>query len=66
MTGQAAAAPLTAILTQFLHPRVGFFGMFVVIAGFSLCCTFLTTRFPAHPSPTTVLRKIDRPPTSHF
>lgn len=66
MTGQAAAAPLTAILTQFLHPRVGFFGMFVIISGFSLCCTFLTTRFPSHPSPTTVVRKIDRAPTAHF
>lgn len=33
MSGQASAAPITAILTQLLHPILGWKGMFQIIAG---------------------------------
>ena len=33
MTGSAAAAPLIAVLTQYLSPVIGFLGMFCIIAG---------------------------------
>ena len=33
MSGQAAAAPITAIVTQLLHPVLGWKGMFQIIAG---------------------------------
>lgn len=63
MTGQAAAAPVTALLTQFLNPRIGWLGMFIIISCCSLACTVLTVRFPAKPSPRGILDKQGQRPS---
>ena len=48
MTGSAAAAPLIAVLTQYLNPVIGFLGMFIIIAG--QCFAKWTTRIGPDPS----------------
>ena len=58
MSGQAAAAPITALLTQLLSPMIGWFGMFCIIAGFSLACTVITFRFPRYPNPRAIALRI--------
>ena len=45
MTGQAAAAPVLALLTEFLNPLLGWLGMFLIIAGFSIVSAFMNLRF---------------------
>ena len=62
MTGQAVAAPVIAILTEFLSPAVGWFGMFTIIAGFSFASAVMNLCFfPKNPSPQKILNRIDRP-----
>lgn len=63
MTGQAAASPLTALLTQWLSPIVGFAGMFVIIACFSFLCTVLTVSFPRFPSARSIKDRLVAPPS---
>jgi hypothetical protein len=48
MTGQAAAAPVLALLTEFLNPLLGWLGMFLIIAGFSIISAFMNLRFDIH------------------
>lgn len=61
MTGQAVSAPITAVLTQLLHPVLGWFGMFIIIACFALICTLINSRFPPYPTPRAILRKLETP-----
>ena len=49
MTGNAAAAPILAILTQGLSPVLGFLGMFIIIACVSGVSAVLTMFFPDRP-----------------
>jgi len=64
MTGSAAAAPIIAILTQVLSPRVGFLGMFIIIAIFSAFSGVITLFFPSCPSPKNILERLSRSPTN--
>lgn len=64
MTGSAAAAPIIAILTQVLSPRVGFLGMFIIIAIFSAISGGITLFFPSCPSPKNILERLNRSPTN--
>lgn len=66
MTGQAAAAPVIAVLTEFLSPLLGWFGMFLIIAGFSLLSAALNLRFPKNPSPRAILDRLQKPPPSQL
>ena len=66
MTGQAAAAPVIAVITEFLSPAIGFLGMFVFIAGASFLCCLLNLKFPQKPSPKAVLERLQRAPPSHL
>ena len=67
MTGQAVAAPVIAILTEFLSPVLGWFGMFSVIASFSLASAMLNLCFfPSNPNPKDILNRIDRPNPSEL
>ena len=66
MTGQAAAAPVIAVITEFLSPAIGFLGMFVFIAGASFLCCLLNLKFPQKPSPKAVLERLQRPPPSQL
>ena len=63
MSGQAMAAPVVAILTQVLNPAIGWFGMFLIIAGFSLTCAFLQCKFPRYPSPRAILDRLAMTPS---
>lgn len=58
MAGQAVAAPVTALLTQWLSPTFGWLAMFLLISCFSLGAAALQYRFPVNPSPRTVLNKL--------
>jgi len=62
MTGQAAAAPVIAIITEFLSPALGWFGMFIIIAGASTLCCAITLKFPKNPSPKAIIERLQRPP----
>ena len=62
MTGQAAAAPVIAIITEFLSPAIGWFGMFIIIAGASILCCAITLKYPRHPSPKAIIERLQRPP----
>ena len=62
MTGSGVAAPLIALLTQFLSPIIGFLGMFIIIALFSAAAGILTLLFPACPSPKKILEQVSPPP----
>lgn len=63
MSGQAAAAPITAVMTQVLSPIIGYPGMFALISGFSMVCTIMTWRlFPKSPSPSSIRDRIQQPP----
>merc|ERR1719471_2067408 len=64
MTGSAAAAPLIAILTQFLNPIIGFLGMFIIIAIFSAVGALLTLMFPSCPSPKKIQEQLSPHPES--
>ena len=66
MTGQAAAAPVIAIITEFLSPALGFLGMFTIIAGASLLCCLINLKYPKKPSPKAVLERLQRPPPSQL
>ena len=62
MTGQAVAAPVIAILTEFLSPALGWLGMFTIIASFSLASAVMNLCFfPSNPSPKKILNRIERP-----
>ena len=63
MSGQAMAAPVVAILTQVLNPLIGWFGMFLIIAGFSLACAILQCQFPRCPSPRAILDRLSMTPS---
>lgn len=63
MSGQAVAAPLTALLTQHLNPVIGWSGMFQIIAVFSLTCAFLQCRFPRYPSPRAIMDRLAMTPS---
>ncbi len=63
MSGSAAAAPVTALLTQQLSPVIGWTGMFLVIAGFSTACALLQCRFPRYPSPRAILDRLAMTPS---
>ena len=62
MTGSAAAAPLIALLTQFMSPVVGFLGMFIIIALFSASASLLTLLFPSCPSPRKIQEQLQPSP----
>ena len=62
MTGSAAAAPLIALLTQFMSPVIGFLGMFIIIALFSAAGALLTLLFPAYPSPKKIVEQLQPSP----
>ncbi len=64
--GQAAAAPVIALLTEFLSPVVGWLGMFVIIAGSSIMCAILNLRFPKNPTPKAIQERLQRPPPSQL
>jgi predicted MFS family arabinose efflux permease len=65
MTGQAAAAPVLALLTEFLNPRLGWFGMFAIIATFSLVSALMNLKFfPKNPTPKSILARLERPAPS--
>lgn len=66
MTGQAAAAPVIAVITEFLSPSLGWFGMFIVIAVASMLCCAINTKYPRNPSPKLILDKLQRPPPSQL
>ena len=67
MTGQAFAAPIIAILTEFLSPAVGWFGMFTIIAAFSFVSAVMNICFfPQNPSPKKILNRIERPTPSEL
>ena len=62
MTGQAVAAPVIAILTEFLSPAFGWLGMFTIIASFSFASAVMNLCFfPKNPSPKKILNRIERP-----
>ena len=61
MTGSAVAAPLIALLTQFMSPIIGFLGMFIIIALFSAAAGLLTLLFPSHPSPKKIQEQLNNP-----
>ena len=62
MTGQAFAAPVIAILTEFLSPALGWFGMFTIIASFSFASGIMNLCFfPRTPNPQKILNRIERP-----
>ena len=62
MTGSAAAAPLIAVLTQYLNPVIGFLGMFIIIAVFSAVAAIITFQFPSCPSPKKIQEKLNANP----
>jgi len=62
MTGSAVAAPVIAVLTQFMSPVIGFLGMFIIIALFSAAGALLTLLFPAYPSPKKILEQLQPSP----
>ena len=62
MTGSAAAAPMIALLTQFMSPVIGFLGMFIIIALFSAAGALLTLLFPACPSPKKIVEQLKPSP----
>ena len=64
MTGSAVAAPLIALLTQFLNPIIGFLGMFIIIAIFSAVGALLTLLFPSCPSPKKIQEQLSPHPES--
>jgi hypothetical protein len=67
MTGQAAAAPVLAVLTQFLSPLLGWQGMFSIIATFSLISAIMNLRFfPKNPTPKLILARLERPAPSEL
>ena len=66
MTGQAAAAPVIALLTEFLSPALGWLGMFFIIAGASIVSCTINMRYPKHPSPKVLLERLQRPPPSQL
>ena len=66
MTGQAAAAPVIALLTEFLSPALGWLGMFFIIAGASILSCTINMRYPKHPSPKVLLERLQRPPPSQL
>ncbi len=66
MTGQAAAAPVIAVITEFLSPTLGWFGMFLFIAGASLLCCAINWKYPKRPSPKVILERLQRPPPSQL
>jgi len=66
MTGQAAAAPVIALLTEFLSPALGWLGMFFIIAGASTISCTINMRYPKHPSPKVLLDRLQRPPPSQL
>merc|ERR1719189_2545909 len=52
MTGSAVAAPMLAILTEFLSPVLGWLGMFTIIAAFSFASAIMNfCFFPKNPNP---------------
>ncbi len=56
-----------ALLTEFLSPTLGWFGMFLIIAGFSVTCGIMNLRFfPKSPSPRSILARLDRPGPSEL
>lgn len=63
MSGQAVAAPVVALLTQVLNPVIGWLGMFIIIAAFSLACSFLQCKFPRYPSPRAILDRLALTPS---
>ena len=66
MTGQAAAAPVIASLTEFLSPAIGWFGMFIIIAGASAMCFTINLKYPPNPTPKVILERLQRPPPSQL
>ena len=67
MTGQAAAAPVLALVTEFLNPMLGWFGMFVLISGFSLVSAVMNLKFfPKNPTPKASLARLERPAPSEI
>ena len=61
MTGQAFAAPVTAILTEFVNPIVGWGGMFGLIAAFSFASAIMNLAlFPKSPSPRNILIRLKK------
>lgn len=65
--GQAVAAPITAILTQFLSPLVGWFGMFCVIGTCSFSAAVLNLIFfPKNPESRKILERMERPAPSQI
>jgi len=59
MIGSAVASFVIALLTSTLQPVLGFLGMFLIIALFSLGSSCLTLWFPPCPSPRKILEKLD-------
>lgn len=67
MTGQAAAAPMLALLTEFLNPKLGWFGMFLIISGFSLVSAVMNLKFfPKNVTPKMILARLERPAPSEI
>ena len=66
MTGQAAAAPVIAVITEFLSPALGWFGMFIIIAGASILSCTINLRYPKNPSAKAILERLQRPPPSQL
>jgi len=65
MTGQAFAAPLTALLTEFVNPVVGWFGMFCLIGGCAVASSLMNlVFFPKNPNPRQILNRLENPSPS--
>jgi len=65
MTGQAFAAPVTALLTEFVNPVVGWLGMFSLIGLCSLTSSVMNVvAFPRSPNPRTILNRLENPSPS--
>ena len=63
MSGQAASAPVTAVLTQVLNPVLGWTGMFAIVACFSLAGCIVQLRFPSRPSARAIAQRLAQPPS---
>lgn len=65
MTGQAFAAPITAILTEFVNPVVGWFGMFCLIGACAVTSSLMNAfAFPRNPNPRQILDRLENPSPS--
>jgi len=65
MMGQAFSAPISAIVTEFVNPAVGWFGMFCLIGTCAVGCSLMNIlAFPKNPNPKQILNRLENPSPS--